>query len=224
MCQRHPVYPGGDWSPVAMDRPAQVGAPAGRHRRGASELLFLFSNHYGAPDQCGSDVASLPQGCYGLRGSPVDEPKNELIGGTFLLAESAPCTISASLFGKRAMKDMRPKPNRLRSGRGWHGFYAWRGKQGRYDRVGNLILDDIGRFIPRRMNDHLHVGDIGQGIERHPALRPDTGQHQQKRSGEDEEAIGRTNRSSGRSSTGPLPRSRRTVSGRWSDQPWLPAR
>jgi hypothetical protein len=49
------VDPGGDWSPVAMDRPAQAGARAGRHRRGASGLLFLFSNHYGTPDQCGSD-------------------------------------------------------------------------------------------------------------------------------------------------------------------------
>jgi hypothetical protein len=39
------------------------------------------------------------------------------------------------------------------------------------------------------MNDHLHVGDVGQGIQRHPALRPDAGQHQQKRSGEDQEAI-----------------------------------
>ena len=68
-------------------------------------------------------------------------------------------------------------------------FTLWRGKQSGHDRVGNLILDDIGRFIPRRMNDHLHVGDVGQGIERHPAHRPDAGQHQEKRSGEDEEAI-----------------------------------
>jgi hypothetical protein len=45
--------------PVAMDRPAQAGTPAGRHRRRASELLILFSNHYGTPDQCGSDARSL---------------------------------------------------------------------------------------------------------------------------------------------------------------------
>jgi hypothetical protein len=51
--------PGCGWSPVAMDRPAQAGAPIGRHRRGASELLFLFSNHYGTPDQRGSDSRSL---------------------------------------------------------------------------------------------------------------------------------------------------------------------
>jgi hypothetical protein len=39
------------------------------------------------------------------------------------------------------------------------------------------------------MNDHLRVGNVGQGIHRHLALRPDAGQHQQKRSSEDEEAI-----------------------------------
>src|ERR1700730_4949391 len=45
--------PRGGWA-VAMERPPQAGAPAaGRHRRGASELLFLFSNPYGTPDQCG---------------------------------------------------------------------------------------------------------------------------------------------------------------------------
>jgi hypothetical protein len=74
-------------------------------------------------------------------------------------------------------------------GLGANRFHVWRGKQGRNDRVSNLILDDIGRFIPRRMNNYLHIGDVGQGIQRHPALRPDAGQHQQKRSGEDEEAI-----------------------------------
>ena len=74
-------------------------------------------------------------------------------------------------------------------GLGAHGFYVRRGKQRRHDRVGNLILDDIGWFLPRRMNDHLHVGDVRQGIQRNPAQRPDAGQHQEKRSGEDEEAI-----------------------------------
>jgi hypothetical protein len=39
------------------------------------------------------------------------------------------------------------------------------------------------------MNDHLRVGNVGQGIHRHLALRPDAGQHQQKRSTEDEETI-----------------------------------
>ena len=53
------AVPGGGWSPVAVDRPAQAGAFAGRHRRRASELLFLFSMHYGTPDQRGSDANSL---------------------------------------------------------------------------------------------------------------------------------------------------------------------
>ena len=43
--------PGGGWSPVAMERPAQAGAPAGRHRRGACS--FLKSHHARTPDEPG---------------------------------------------------------------------------------------------------------------------------------------------------------------------------
>jgi hypothetical protein len=109
-------------------------------------------------------------------------------------------------------------------GRGAHGLHPRRGEQGGHDRVGNLILDDIGRLIPRRMNDHLDVGNVGQGIS---GIRrcPDAGQHQEKRSGGTQESdCGRTNRSSGRSSTCLLPRHGELFLGDGLDQPWLPAR
>jgi hypothetical protein len=65
-----------------MKRPAQAGEPAGRHRRGASDLLFLFSNHYGTPDQCGSDAV----GTVGYRPDPVDAPAD----GNVLICCSQP--------------------------------------------------------------------------------------------------------------------------------------
>jgi hypothetical protein len=42
--------PGGGWSPVAMERPAQAGAPAGRHRRGACSFLSPVSESRIDPD------------------------------------------------------------------------------------------------------------------------------------------------------------------------------
>ena len=74
--------PGGDWPTLAADRPAQAGAFAGRHRRGASELLLLFSDHYGTPDQCGSDACSLAH-------PPVSRAVHHCLAGGW----RAPCKI-----------------------------------------------------------------------------------------------------------------------------------
>ena len=41
------------------------------------------------------------------------------------------------------------------------------------DRIGNLILDQIGRLShPFGVDDHLDVGDVGQRVERDPIERP----------------------------------------------------
>ena len=41
------------------------------------------------------------------------------------------------------------------------------------DRVGDLVLDNVGRLAgPAGMNDHLHVRDVGQGVERNVAAWP----------------------------------------------------
>ena len=32
-------------------------------------------------------------------------------------------------------------------------------------RIGDLVFDDIGRLTrPFRVNDHLHIADVGQGV------------------------------------------------------------
>ena len=71
----------------------------------------------------------------------------------------------------------------------------------RDDRIGDLVFDDVGGLArPRRMNDHLHVGNVRQGVERNVTQGPDSCEHQQQRPREDEEAIvARTNQSIGKS-------------------------
>ena len=69
-----------------------------------------------------------------------------------------------------------------------------RGQQTGHDRIGHLVFDDIGRLAcPARMNDHLHVRDIGQRVQRHMLQRPDSGKCQQQHGGKDQEAIARAN-------------------------------
>jgi hypothetical protein len=50
--------PGGGWSPMAMERPAQAGAPTGRHRRGA--CLILESRHARTLDGAGKASPGHP--------------------------------------------------------------------------------------------------------------------------------------------------------------------
>src|SRR6185437_16026805 len=59
-------------------------------------------------------------------------------------------------------------------------LYARSGEQSRDDRVGHLVLDHVRRLArPGRVDDDLHVADIGQRIKRHPSHGPDTARDQQ---------------------------------------------
>src|SRR3954454_6057400 len=65
-----------------------------------------------------------------------------------------------------------------------------RSEQAGDDGIGDLVLDDIGRLAsPRCMHHDLHIGDVGQGVERHMPQRPEPGQRQHHHSGEDQETI-----------------------------------
>jgi hypothetical protein len=39
-------------------------------------------------------------------------------------------------------------------------------EQCRHDRVGDLVLDDVGASVPARIDDHLRVGEVGKGVQR----------------------------------------------------------
>ena len=53
--------PGGGWSPVAMERPAQAGAPAGRHRRGACSSLSPVTRTLDEPGKASPEHATGEQ-------------------------------------------------------------------------------------------------------------------------------------------------------------------
>ena len=55
-----------------------------------------------------------------------------------------------------------------------HGLHMRRGEKTGHDRIGHLIFDDIGRLsFPGCVDDHLHIGDIRQCVQRHMLQRPD---------------------------------------------------
>lgn len=69
-------------------------------------------------------------------------------------------------------------------------FLAWGREQRCDDRISDLIFDDIGRFtIPRRVDDDLHIRDIGQCVERYVIERPDSRKHQQHDATENQEPV-----------------------------------
>ena len=73
-----------------------------------------------------------------------------------------------------------------------HGLHMRRGEQAGDDRIGHLVFDDVGRLAcPACVNDHLHVGDVRQRIQRNMLQRPDSGKCEQQHSGKDQEAIAR---------------------------------
>ena len=38
-------------------------------------------------------------------------------------------------------------------------------EHGGYQRVGNLVLHDVGASVPLRIDDHLRVGGVGDGVQ-----------------------------------------------------------
>ena len=73
-----------------------------------------------------------------------------------------------------------------------HGFHMRCGQKAGDDRIGYLVLDHIRGFAgPACMNNHLHIGDIGQCVQRHMLKRPDAGKREQQHGCEDEESVAR---------------------------------
>ena len=75
-------------------------------------------------------------------------------------------------------------------GLGAHVFHARSRKQGSHDRVGHLVFNYIRRLaLPLRMNNHLHVADVGQCVQRHSLQAPDTRDNQKNGPRENQEGI-----------------------------------
>src|SRR5580700_322551 len=76
-----------------------------------------------------------------------------------------------------------------------HGLRAYRfhprpSQQRSDDWIGDLIFDDVGWLaFPIGVNDHLHIRNVRQGVQRNVAHGPDSSQREQKYPGEDQEAI-----------------------------------
>ncbi len=67
--------------------------------------------------------------------------------------------------------DVRITKHRLRA----NSFDMRGSKQDGDDRIGHLVFDNIGWFTrPARMNNHLHVRNVWEGIQRYVLQRPDS--------------------------------------------------
>ncbi len=80
-------------------------------------------------------------------------------------------------------------------GLGAHVLHVRSREQSGHDRVGDLVFNHIRRLTgPLRVNDHLHVADVGQRVERHALQAPDARDDQQNGSRKDQERIARAPR------------------------------
>ncbi len=61
-----------------------------------------------------------------------------------------------------------------------------RAQERRDDRIGDLVLDDVGAAVPARVDDHLGVGEVRQRVERDVAHRPERDDERDHRPGDDE--------------------------------------
>ena len=67
--------------------------------------------------------------------------------------------------------------HRLRS----HGLYVRSREKRRDDRIRDLVFDDAGRLArPRGVDDHFHVGNVRQRVERNVTQSPDSREHKQQ--------------------------------------------
>ncbi len=69
------------------------------------------------------------------------------------------------------------------------GFHAGCAKHGRDDRIGDLVLHNVGAAIPPRVHDDLGVAQVGDGIERDVPHRPDPRGDGKTDQQKDEEAV-----------------------------------
>src|SRR5690348_1152217 len=75
-------------------------------------------------------------------------------------------------------------------GLGSHGLNVGSCEKGRDNGIGDLVLDDVWRLtFPGDVDDHLHIGDVRQRIERNVLERPDSGKKQHESPDENQEAV-----------------------------------
>ena len=80
-------------------------------------------------------------------------------------------------------------------GLGAHVLHARSRQQSGHDWVGNLVFNHIRWLaLPLRMNNHLHVADVGQCVQRHSLHAPIARHDQQNGPRENQEGIARTPR------------------------------
>ena len=71
-----------------------------------------------------------------------------------------------------------------------HGFYVRGGEKCRDNGIRDLVFDEAGRLTcPRRVDNHFHVGNVGQRVERNVTQGPDSREHQQECSHKNEKTI-----------------------------------
>ena len=62
--------------------------------------------------------------------------------------------------------------------------------QGRHDRIGDLVFDEVGAAaLPLGRDDDLDVGDVGHGVERRLVHRPDAPEREAERGDDDDDAL-----------------------------------
>ena len=53
-----------------------------------------------------------------------------------------------------------------------HVFHLWSAQHGAHDRVRHLVLQDVRTAVPARVDDHLRVAQVGDGVQRDAVHRP----------------------------------------------------
>ena len=70
-----------------------------------------------------------------------------------------------------------------------HVLHLGRAQHGGDDRIGDLVLDDVGAAVPARVDDHLGVAEIRDGVERDGLHRPPARHGGRRHEQEHEEAV-----------------------------------
>ena len=66
-----------------------------------------------------------------------------------------------------------------------------RAEKRRHDRVGDLVLEDVGAPVPARVDDDLRVREVGNRVERHPLHDADREDDDDRVDGDDEDTCSR---------------------------------
>ena len=66
---------------------------------------------------------------------------------------------------------------------------ARRPQQRGHDRIGDLVLDDVGAAVPARVDDHLCIREVGYRVDRNLAQGVDAVQHRHRGERDDEELV-----------------------------------